>query len=247
MKGVFGKYLYVDLSTGSLSDYKIPESWYKLHVGGRGIAARIMLKELEPGVDPLGEKNIIIFATGPLQGTGIPGSGRNLVMAKSPRTNAVSDSFVGGFFGHELGRSGYDGIIIRGKAPRPQYLTIIDGHAELYDANELWGKTTAETEEELKKKHKGVRVACIGPGGEKLVAFACVINDRNRAAGRPGFGAVMGSKQLKAIAVKGSVEKQLHDKAKLNELRAEFVKYLVEVKAELGKYCLLYTSPSPRD
>lgn len=233
MKGVFGKYLDVDLTNEELKDYQIPESWYRLHIGGRGIAARIMLKELETGVDPLSEKNILIFATGPFQGTGIPGASRNLVMAKSPRTNTISDSFVGGFFGHELGRSGYDGIIIRGRAKTPKYLTVIDGRAELHECD-LWGKTTAEVDKKLKQRHPGVRIACIGPGGEKLVKFACIINDRNRAAGRPGFGAVLGSKRLKAIAIKGGIEKPI-SKA-IDELKVDFAKHLIETKAEFGKY-----------
>lgn len=235
MNGVFGKYLQVNLSKGSAEDYKIPDSWYEKHLGGRGIAARIMLKELERGVDPLGEKNILIFATGPFQGTGIPGGGRNVIMAKSPKTNAVSDSYVGGFFGHELGRSGYDGIIVRGKAKGPKYV-LIDEEARIEDAKELWGLTTGETDDILKKKHPGVRVTCIGPAGEKLVKFACVINDKNRGAGRPGFGAVMGSKNLKAIVVKGKQEKKLHDKKRLTELKKKFARNLVRTKEGLGLY-----------
>lgn len=234
MKGVFGKYLDVDLTNEKISDYKIPEEWYEKHLGGRGIAARIMLKELEKGIDPLGERNIIIFAIGPLQGTGAPGGGRNLVMAKSPRTNAVSDSFVGGFFPHELGRSGYDGIIICGKARIPKYLTIINGKPELHDAKDLWGMTTGKIDEELKKRHPGVRVSCIGPGGEKLISFACIVNDRNRAAGRPGFGAVMGSKKLKAIAIKGNIDKTIDDKAKLLKANASYSKLLLETKQGLA-------------
>lgn len=233
MNGIYGKYLDVDLSSNKIRDYNIPLSWHKKHLGGRGIAARIMLKELKPSADPLGEENILIFATGPFQGTGIPGAGRNLVMSKSPKTNAVSDSFVGGFVAHEIGNSGYDGIIIRGKAKEPKYLTLINGEAELHDAEELWGLTTGETDNLLKEKHPGVRVVCIGPSGEKLVKFACIINDKNRAAGRPGFGAVMGSKLLKAIAVKGNTKKQLYDEKKLLKSRAEFAKQLAKIKIGL--------------
>lgn len=236
MKGVFGKYLDVDLSAGTVNDYPIPLEWQEKHIGGRGIAARIMLKELQPGADALGPDNIMVFATGPMVGTGVAGASRMLVMAKSPRSNAISDSYVGGHFPHELGRSGYDGIIIRGRAQQPMYLVLSEGKAELYDAKNIWGKMTAETDDWLKSKHAGVRVSCIGPAGEKQVRIACVINDLNRAAGRPGMGAVMGSKNLKAIAVKASADKPIADEANFKALRAEWAKDIAEIKGEWGRY-----------
>jgi aldehyde:ferredoxin oxidoreductase len=225
MDGAFGRYLLVDLTSGYIRDYPIPEAWLEKHLGGRGIGARILLEELKAkdlrALDPLGPENILIFATGPFQGLAIAGGGRHAVLGISPKTRAGADSYAGGFFGHELGRSGYDGLIVTGRAAQPVYLTLIAGKAELHDARALWGKETAEVEEELQRRHGKVRVACIGPAGENLVKFACIIHDRTRSAGRPGFGAVMGSKNLKAIVVLGHQEKPIHDRNRFVELRKE--------------------------
>jgi aldehyde:ferredoxin oxidoreductase len=179
-----------------------------------------------------------LFATGPLQGLNVAGGGRYVVLAKSPKTKSVSDSYVGGFLAHELGGSGYDGIIIKGRASSPKYITLIKGEAKIWDAKELWGLYTAETEEHIRKIHGNVRVACIGPAGENMVKFACIISDRNRSAGRPGFGAVMGSKNLKAIAVGGGIEKPLHNEAKFKRVRGEFAKNLAADPGmqRLGEY-----------
>lgn len=237
MKGLFGKFLEVNLSDGEIGDYSIPEDWMKKHLGGRGIGVRILIEELKGGEDPLGPENLLVFATGPLQGTNAPGSGRHVVLAKSPKTGSVSDSYAGGYFGHELGRSGYDGIIVRGKADGPRYISLIGGEARIHDAKDLWGLEVAETEAKLRDEHDGGRVTSIGPGGEKLVRFACVMNDRNRAAGRPGFGAVMGSKKLKAILVRGGSEKPIHDESKLDEAKAKFAEELMDSPVrDWGKY-----------
>ncbi|MFW6041310.1 MAG: aldehyde ferredoxin oxidoreductase family protein [Thermoplasmatota archaeon] len=235
MKGYFGKFLEVELADEELKEYKVPEEWYRKYLGGRGLIARIMLDILPKGVDPLGPENVLIYGTGPLQGTRTPGAGRNIVMAKSPKTGGVSGSYVGGFFPHELGGSGYDGIIIKGKAHTPKYLSIVDGEAELLDAEDLWGVEIAEVDKKLKEKHGGGRVSAIGKAGEKLVKFACIMNDRNRAAGRPGFGAVMGSKKLKAILVKGGFDKPLADDEKFDEFKSKINKKLPPV-VEWGKY-----------
>ncbi|MGQ9602046.1 MAG: aldehyde ferredoxin oxidoreductase family protein [Candidatus Bipolaricaulia bacterium] len=225
MDGSFGRYLLVDLTSGRFTDYPIPKSWQEKHLGGRGIGARILLEELKDkdlrALDPLGPENILVFATGPFQGLSIAGGGRHVVLGISPKTKAVADSYAGGFLGQELGRSGYDGLIIKGKAERPVYLSLISGKPGLHDAKGLWGQKTAEVEEELQRRHGKVRVAAIGPAGENLVQFACIIHDRTRSAGRPGFGAVMGSKNLKAIAVLGHQEKPLHDREAFLELRKE--------------------------
>ncbi|KXA96849.1 hypothetical protein AKJ37_04285, partial [candidate division MSBL1 archaeon SCGC-AAA259I09] len=191
--------------------------------------------ELEGGEDPLGEDNLLIFAAGPLQGTGVPGAGRHVVISKSPKTGSVNDSYAGGFFAHELGASGYDGLIVRGKSDSPSYISLIEGEGEIRSAEDLWGKPVAETESILKEKHDGGRVSSIGIGGENIVKFSCIINDRNRAAGRPGFGAVMGSKNLKAVIVKGSTEKPVHSREELREARSEFVDVLSPV-IKWGKY-----------
>ena len=227
MDGAFGKYLLVDLSEGAFEEYPLPEAWLEKHLGGRGIGARILLEEFKEkdlslrALDPLGPENILVFATGPFQGLSIAGGGRHAVLGISPKTGAVADSYAGGFFGHELSRSGYDGLIIEGRAERPVYLTLISGKPELHDARALWSKETAEVEEELRRRHGRVRVAAIGPAGENLVKFACIIHDRTRAAGRPGFGAVMGSKNLKAIALSGHLEKPVYDRQAFLERRKE--------------------------
>jgi aldehyde:ferredoxin oxidoreductase len=219
MKGVFGRYADVDLTAGVVKDFEIPQDWYKKYLGGRGIGLRILLEELKGNEDPLGPDNILIFATGPLQGTGIAGAGRHAVIAKSPKTGSLSDSYAGGFWGHELARSGYDGIIIRGKATNPMYLTLLNGKVIIRSAKTLWGLDVGETDYRLKEEHKGSRILCIGPAGEHLVKFACIMNDITRAAGRPGFGAVMGSKNLKAIVVKGEYNKLFYDVGMLSEIR----------------------------
>lgn len=238
MNGVFGRYLWVDLSAGKIEEKEIPERWYELHLGGRGLAARLLLEHVAPGTEAFSPANGLVWATGPLQGTGLAGAGRHVVMAISPKTGAIADSYVGGFLGHELGRSGYDGIFIVGKAPEPVYLLLYAGRAELRPARDLWGKFTAEVDFELKKRHPGVRVAAIGPAGEKLVSQACIIHDRNRAAGRPGLGAVMGAKLLKALAVKGHTEKRLFQPEKFAEARAKFAQELLsdEGTVRFGEY-----------
>ncbi len=208
MKGFFGRYLEVDLSQSVIEDYEVPEEWYEKYLGGRGIGSRILLEEIDSGIDPLGPENILIFATGPLQGTRIPGSGRHVVLSKSPKTGSVSDSYAGGFFAHELATTGYDGIIVKGKADSPVYISLDEHGACLNDAEDIWGEEVADVDQKLKEIHEGGKVTAIGKAGENLVKFSCIINDRNRAAGRPGFGAVMGSKNLKAILAKGT--KKLH-------------------------------------
>lgn len=228
MRGIWGRYLEVDLSGGEVREREIPEGWYELHLGGRGIAARLLLELVPPDADPLGPENVIVFATGPFQGTGLAGAGRHVVAAKSPKTGSISDSYAGGFFGHELGRSGYDGIIVRGEAQEPVYLLVYEGRAELREAADLWGKATGETEDILQGRHPGARVAAIGPAGENLVLQACVIHDKTRAAGRPGFGAVMGAKRLKAVVVKGHLERPLADGEAFARARAAFAKDLLD-------------------
>lgn len=238
MNGVFSRYLWVDLSAERVTEKEIPARWYELHLGGRGLAARLLLEHVPPGTDPFAPGNALVFATGPFQGTALAGAGRHVVMAVSPKTRAIADSYVGGFVGHELGRSGYDGIFLTGKAATPVYLLLYEGKAELREATDLWGKFTAEVERELQRRHPGVRVASIGPAGERLVHQACIIHDRNRAAGRPGLGAVMGAKRLKALAVKGHTEKPLAQPRQFAKARAEFAQDLLadEGTVRFGEY-----------
>jgi len=228
MKGYFGKYLDVDLVTNSFRDYEIPRDWMKKHLGGRGIATRILLNELKGGEDPLGPENVVVFGTGPLQGTGVAGASKYLVMSKSPKTDTINESYAGGYFGHELGTSGYDGIIIRGAAKSPVYISLIDGKAQIHDAEQLWGLDVRETVIELEKRHPGARVACIGPAGEKLVLFSCIMGDIFRAHGRPGWGAVLGAKKLKAVVVKGGKKKPLADSEYFKKMRGNFHKLILK-------------------
>lgn len=234
--GMFGKLLEVDLSKDKITEYPISEEDLRQHLGGRGISAKIMLKEFKGG-DALSPDNLLIFMTGPLNGLSLAGSGRHVVMSKSPLTGFLGEGYSGGFFGTEIKRTGLDGILIRGKADHPKFLSIIDGNPELEDAESLWGNTVGETHDWLYKKYKNSRVACIGPAGEKLVKIACVINDRNRAAGRCGHGAVMGSKNLKAIVVRRTqgLEIPVMDVKRYREARHRFVKTL-DKTIKWGRY-----------
>ncbi|MBU0595327.1 aldehyde ferredoxin oxidoreductase, partial [Candidatus Bipolaricaulota bacterium] len=226
MDGYFGKYADVDLTTGMVADYAIPDAWVEKHVGGRGVATRILLEELQGCEDPLGPDNILVFATGPYQGTGTPGGGKHGIFGRSPKTNTVNESYAGGFFGHALGRSGHDGLIVRGVADSPRCIVIQDGDVDIVDATDLWGVETADVEDRLKERYGSLSVSSIGIAGENGVQSACIINDRARALGRSGWGAVMGSKRLKAIAVGGDRQKPLHDVESLRRHSAEYVKYM---------------------
>ena len=204
--GYSGKILKVNLSNEKV-DVVNTENYFDVNllIGGKGLAAYTLWKELKQGVDPLSEGNILVFATGPLTGTLCPGT-RICIAAKSPLTGLFCDSYVGGHLGAEIKMAGYDAIIICGKSEKPAYIWIQDEHIEICDANHLWGLDAFRTEEAIRKERndRNIRVACIGPAGEKLVRFAHVNVDRYRQAGRGGLGAVMGSKKLKALAVKGT-------------------------------------------
>ena len=219
MGGWTGKLLRVDLTTGTHRIEAIPEEWLRDYLGGRGLADRYAYAELDPSVDPLAPENILMFATGPLTGTPVPCGARYMVVTKGALTNAITTSNSGGHWGPELKFAGYDLLILEGRAPRPSYLYIYDDHVEVRSAEAYWGKGVFETEDQLRKDLAipQLRVACIGPGGEKLVRFACVMNDKHRAAGRSGVGAVMGSKNLKAIAVRGTQGVPIADPAAFME------------------------------
>ncbi|MDI9644492.1 MAG: aldehyde ferredoxin oxidoreductase N-terminal domain-containing protein, partial [Candidatus Verstraetearchaeota archaeon] len=200
--------LRVDLSSGEVSQEALDWDIAASFVGGRGYGAKILFDELKPGTDPLGPDNKLIFMTGPLTGTAAPTSGRFSVSTKSPATGTVFDANSGGHFGAELKRAGYDGIIFEGRSERPVYLSILDGVVRLNDASALWGLDTFQTEDRLKQivGDQFARVACIGPAGERLVKIAAIMNEKHRTAARGGVGAVMGSKNLKAIVVRGRSE-----------------------------------------
>ena len=204
MNGWMGKILRVDLSRGVCTEEALDPKVAKDYIGGRGLGIYFLNKEGVPKGDPLSPDNPMIMATGPLTGTGAPTGARYMVMTKSPLTGAVTCSNSGGMFPTEFKRAGFDAVIFSGKAEKPVYLWINNGKAELCPADHLWGKNTHETTDLLlAETDEKARVACIGPGGEKQILFASILNDKNRAAGRSGVGAVMGSKNLKAVVVKG--------------------------------------------
>ncbi len=231
--GYNNKILRVDLSGGTISVDEPEENFYRRYLGGRGLVGYYLNKEMKGDEDPLGPENKLIFATGPITGLSIAGAGRNSVGARSPLTGGYGDGEVGGYWGAELKHAGYDAIIIEGKAEKPVYLWIEDGKAEIKAAGHIWGKKTAECEKIIKKElgDNGIRVAQIGIAGENQVRFACVINDISHAAGRSGLGAVMGSKNLRAIAVRGHGKVAVADEEGVEALLKQSRE---ELKANLG-------------
>jgi len=219
--GYNGKILRVDLSRGATSVDELDELFCRKYLGGAGFVTYFLLKELRQGIDPLGPENKLIFATGPVTGVPLPGSGRNCVGAKSPLTGGYAKSEPGGFWGAELKHAGYDAIIVEGKAEKPVYIWIQDGEATIRDAGHLWGNNTKETQDTIRAElgDNLIRVASIGPAGENLVRFACIMNGLKDAAGRGGMGAVMGSKNLKAIAVRGHKRPEMADPERIKEIR----------------------------
>lgn len=203
--GYIGKILRVNLTNGTIATEALREDWARDFVGGVGYSARLLYEELKPGTDPLGPDNKLSFMTGPVNGTMIPAASRCSVCSKSPYTGSFFHSIFGGYFGPELKFAGYDGLVIEGKAERPVYLWIDDDRVELRDAAHLWGKDTLSAQSILREQigDDQIHIATIGKAGEDLIPFAMIMLDM-RAAGRGGMGAVMGSKNLKAIAVRGT-------------------------------------------
>ncbi len=231
MSGYMGKLLVVDLTSGELKDEPLDPTLARDFVGGAGYAARYLYDELGPDTDPLGPANTLMFMTGPLVGTRAPSCGRHEVCALSPLTGIWGESNSGGFWGAELKFSGYDGIVVRGRSERPVWLSIVEGQPPaLHDAAGLWGLDTYETQQRLREElgDQKARVASIGPAGENLVLYAAIMNDHGRAAGRTGMGAVMGSKNLKAIVVRGKRRVPLADA----EAFRQTVKQAVKVVAD---------------
>jgi len=218
--GYNGKILHVDLTSGSLTVEEPGEAFYRKYMGGSALAMYYLLKELPAGVDPLGPENVLVLALSVLTGTAISGQSRMTAAAKSPLTGGIGDSQGGGFFPAELKFAGFDAVVIKGRAEKPVYLSIHDGQYELRDASHLWGKITGEAEAAIREElgDNKIEVWQIGPAGEKGVRFAGIFSMSNRANGRTGMGAVMGSKNLKAIAVRGKQRPSVADKAGLNEL-----------------------------
>lgn len=200
------KVLRVDLTKGTCKSEPLNMQWAQEYLGQRGLATKYFVEEVDPKVDPLSPANKMIMATGPLTGTMASTGGRYSVITKGALTGAIACSNSGGYFGAEMKFAGWDMVIFEGKSPKPVYLSIQDDNAELRDAAHLWGKTVWQTEEIIKKTHQDpqVRVASIGRAGENGVMYACIVNDLHRAAGRSGVGTVMGSKNLKAVAIRGT-------------------------------------------
>ena len=221
MLGYAGRILHVDLSSGRIWTEILNEEYAKKYIGGIGLGMRLYLDQSKPGVDPFSAENPLVLATGPLSGSMVPTGGNgHAFVSKSPQTFGVGETKAHGHFGTELKRAGYDAVIFYGKSERPVYLWIDDDAVQLLDAKYLWGKSPQETEDAIKKELKDayIRVASIGIAGEKLVRIACVINEKTRACGRTGLGAVMGSKNLKAVAVRGSKDIAVANKDQLLEL-----------------------------
>jgi aldehyde:ferredoxin oxidoreductase len=232
MAGNKGKILFVDLTSGSIEEELLSEAVYRDFIGGAGLGARIIYERIKPDVDPLGPENIIGFVTGTLTGTTVPMASKFQVVTKSPKTNTWGDSTSGGFFGSELKAAEYDAIFFTGVSPKPVYLWLNNGKAELKDATHLWGKDTYETEKILLKElgDKRIRIARIGPAGESRSLLAGIVADQGRIAARSGVGAVMGAKKLKAIAVRGTSEIEIADTEQFNKLRKETLEYLSDTE-----------------
>jgi aldehyde:ferredoxin oxidoreductase len=217
--------LTVDLATGDIQEERLEEGLLRGFLGGYGIGARLLYDRMAAGIDPLGPGNLLGFFTGPLTGTPAIEGNRFTVVCRSPLTLTWGDANCGGTFGPHLKFAGFDGILFSGIAERPVYLHIEEGRAELLDASDLWGRDTAETEDLLKARHgREAQVACIGPSGERLVLIAGIVNDRGRVAARSGVGAVMGSKRLKAVVVKGNRPVPLAYPDRVKELRTTYLK-----------------------
>lgn len=213
MYGWIGKLIRVNLTKGTIKTEPLDMNDAKMYLGARGLGTKMFMNEVDPNVEPFSPENKLIFMTGPLTGTFATSAGRYEVVTRAPLTGTIGAANSGGHWGPELKFAGYDGIIFEGKAAKPVYLYINNDVLELRSAEHLWGKTVNETTDELLKETSDeFRVACIGPAGEKLVLFATVMNEKGRAAGRSGLGAVMGSKNLKAVVVRGTGSVEVADK-----------------------------------
>lgn len=229
MFGYQGNVLRINLSSGKISVEKLDEKLARDYVGGRGLATKMFVDEVDADVNALSSANKLIMATGPLSGTPTPTGGRYMVVTKSPLTDTIASSNSGGYWGAELKFAGYDMIIVEGKSDKPVYVAIEDDKVEIRDAAHIWGKLVSETTDILEKETpEKARILAIGPAGEKLSRIASVMNDRWRAAGRSGVGAVMGSKNLKAITVRGTKSVEIADPEKLKSVVKDCTKKIRE-------------------
>lgn len=230
MNGYWGKILVADLSTGALMDEALNERYARDFLGGTGLAARYLFDLVDEKTDPLGPDNPLILMPGLLNGTSGPSVSRWGGATKSPYTGHYGDANAGAFFGAELKNAGYDGIILKGQSPKPVYISIKDGVAALRDADTLWGKDTYQTQEEIKKecKDKRTQIACIGPASENLVPYGNIMSEWGHALGRAGLGCVMGSKKVKAIAVRGRMKPPMQDPEQFRQFARKAMKEVKE-------------------
>ncbi|MBW1767339.1 MAG: aldehyde ferredoxin oxidoreductase family protein [Deltaproteobacteria bacterium] len=224
--GYMGKILNVNLTSGNIKEEPLEDELCRDYIGGYGMAARLLYDRIPVGADPLGPDNILGLLTGPLTGTPALIGSRFVAVAKSPKTaGGWGDANCGGYFGPHLKFAGFDGVLFSGVASKPAYLFINEGKAELLDASDLWGLGVTVLEDLLVERHgKDIQICSIGPAGEMQSLTACIMNDKERAAGRSGLGAVMGSKKLKAVVVKGKMKVPLHDEEKIKGLRKKILK-----------------------
>ena len=229
--GYAGKIGFIDLTTDKIEIVKLDEKLARQYIGGQGLGARILFEHQKKGIDPMGPESYLGFTTGPLTGTKVPTGGRYMAVCKSPLTGGWGDANSGGYFGAELKAAGWDAIFVNGQASAPKYIAVNDERLEIKDAAHLWGQDTVETEDTIRKEagDKKIRIATIGPASEKLSLISGIVNDAGRVAARSGVGAVMGSKKLKAIAVRGSGKARIADKDGLAALRKNFIKEMKEM------------------
>ena len=235
MNGWTGNLLRINLTTGSVKKESFTEEFARSWIGGRGFALKILWDELKPGIDALGPENKLVVALGPIAGIPAPNTGKTVVAAKSPLTGGYGDGNLGTRVTVELRKAGYDGLIIEGQALSPVYINIVNDRVEIFPAGEIWGKGTYETMDWLYKKYgKAAGILTLGQGGENKVLFAVIRSLEGRAGGRPGIGAVMGSKNLKAIVVKGSNDIPMADPPGMKKLGAEDLRKVGEIDKKTG-------------
>lgn len=230
--GYHGKILRVNLTEGSLAEEALSENIYRTYMGGSALSLYYLLRDLKPGTDPLGPENRLIFMSSVLSGAPLSGVTRYTVAARSPLTGCFGEAEAGGFWGPELKFAGFDGIVIEGRSPKPVYLWIRDGQAEIRDASGLWGKDTGQVQRSIREElgDDRIRIAQCGPAGERLVPYACVLNELKHVNGRCGMGAVMGSKNLRAVAVRGTGKPALANPDKIREVARKVTEMIPQTK-----------------
>jgi aldehyde:ferredoxin oxidoreductase len=235
--------LHVNLSEKSIRREPLPPDLYKQYLGGRGLGVKLLFDNLAPGIDALSPDNLLVFAVGPSTATSVPTAGRFVVITKSPTTGTIFDSCAGGYFGAQLRRAGFAAVVFHGKSDTPVYLWINDDEVEIRDASKIWGKDTyVATDALLEETDSKAQVACIGPAGENLGLMAAIMTDKHRAAGRGGVGAVMGSKNLKAIVAKGTGTAGVYDSERL-KIAVERSRRLIKKNAVTNKSLPVYGTP----